>query len=341
MKKNALTGIIVLLVIFVVITVANSAFVVREGEQAVVTKFGQVVRSIRDADLYWKMPFVEKILRFDKRILEFDGSPNQIPTKGKKLIYVDTFARWQIEDPKQFLVSVRNEITAKSRLVIIDSATRTAITRHRLLEAVRNSNRPLTQDKEIEAVRKVDEQLAVDTATEGTEVLTDPGGEGTITVGREKIAKEILTNAQAEAEKVKWGVRLVDVKIKRINYGKEGDTTVRDRVFELMKSEREQIAQKYRSEGLEQRAEWLGRIQEEKNKILSKAYEEGETIKGQADAEAARVYAEAYGQDAEFYAFWKTLEIYRDDLAENSTMVISTDSDLFRYLRKAGLAGSR
>lgn len=341
MQKNTLTGIIVLLVVGVIIVVANAAFVVREGEQAVVTKFGQVVRSIRQAELYWKLPFVEKVLRFDKRILEFDGSPNQIPTKGKKLIYVDTFARWRIEDPEQFLVSVRNEMTAQSRLVIIDSATRTSITRHRLVEAVRNSNRPLTQDKEIEAVRKVDQELAVDAVTEGREVLADPEGEGAIEVGRQRITEEILQSAQEEAEKVKWGIRLIDVKIKRINYGKEGDTTVRDRVFELMKSERDQIAQKYRSEGLEQRAEWLGRIQEEKNKILSEAYKDAETIKGQADADAARIYAEAYGQDAEFYAFWKTLEIYRDNLSENSTLVISTDSDLFRYLRKAGLAGSR
>ena len=160
--------------------------------------------------------------------------------------------------------------------------------------------------------------------------------------------RKILEAARKHAQKgardkalKEYGIRLIVVKVKRINYGKEGDTTVRDRVFELMRSEREQIAQKYRSEGLEERAEWLGRIQKEKNKILSEAYEEAETIKGQADAEAAQIYADAYGEDAEFYAFWKTLEIYRDNLGGNSTMVVSTDSDLFRYLRKAGLAGSR
>jgi membrane protease subunit HflC len=340
MKKNVLTGILALLVVGAIIVVSNSAFVIREGQQVVVTKFGQVVRSIREAGLYWKTPFLETVRRFDKRILEFDGNPNQMPTEGKKLIYVDTFARWRIENPEQFLISVRNEMTAQSRLVIIDSATRAAVARHRLVEAVRNSNRPLTQDKDIEAVRQVDQQLVVEDGTEKSGLVITPESEGTIMVGRENIMKEILDSAKGKALK-EYGIRLIDVKVKRINYGKEGDTTVRDRVFELMRSEREQIAQKYRSEGLEQRAEWLGRIHQEKNQILSEAYKDAETIKGQADAEAARIYADTYGKDAEFYAFWKTLEIYRDNLGANSTMVISTDSDLFRYLRKASLVGSQ
>jgi len=305
----------------------------------VVTKFGEVVRSIRVAGLYFKTPFLEEVRRFEKRVLEWDGSPNQIPTKGKKLIYVDTFARWLIADPEQFLISMRNEETAQSRLDdIIDSATRKAITRHRLVEAVRNSNRPLTQDKEIEAARRqmeeVDADLAEKAEDEGGEL--DAAAEAPIEIGREQIMQEVLEDAAKEV--TGYGIRLVDVKVKRINYGKEGDTLVRDRVFERMRSEREQIAQKYLSEGLEQRAQWLGRIEQEKNEILSEAYREAETIKGQADAAAARIYAEAYGQDPEFYAFWKTLEIYRDTLSSNSTLVISTDSDLFRYLRQAGVA---
>ena len=340
--KGSVTAIITsILVLLALIVLWNSLFVVREGQQVVVTKFGEVQRSITDAGLELKIPFIERVRTFEKRILEFDGDPNQILTADKKLIFVDTFARWQIDDPEKYLKKVQGiEAQAQARMDgIIDGATRTLVTQYPLIELVRNSDRPLSLDKEIaEArlqVREVDVALEDQEDGDGADPdLSESVG------GREKIMKEILERAREEVTEL--GIRLVDVKLKRINYGNEsaGRVEVRNRVFERMISARRQIAQKYRSEGQEKRQEWLGRIQQEKDQIASEAYKEVETIKGEADAEAARIYAEAYGEDPEFYAFYKSLELYRQSLSSNSTLVISTDSDLFHYLKRAGLATS-
>lgn len=344
MKSKGWIALVGLVVVLGLLTFAAGAFVVREDEQAVITQFGEPVRTVREAGLHFRTPFLQEVRRFDRRILEFDGDPNKIQTNDKKRIYVDTFARWRISDPEKFLVSVRTEAEAQSRLDdLIDSATRTAIARHYLVEAVRNSNRALTPDKEIEEARRQLEEAAV-APLEGREEASEEDGEAPealrpgdvrIEVGREKIMEEILDIAAAQVGD--YGIELVDVRIKRINYGSASDQQVRRRVYERMASERRQIAQVYRSEGEERRAEWLGKTDREKNQILSKAYREAEEIKGEGEAEAARIYARAYGKDPDFYAFWKTLQLYPETLGDNGTLVISTDSDLFRYLNGAAV----
>ena len=332
MKSNAIAGFVTLVVFIGGLLFAMSAFVVHEGEQVVVTRWGKIDRTISTAGLNFKVPFMDELNSLEKRILEFDGDPEQTQTNDKKPISIDTFARWRIKDAGRFFETVRTEAAAQSRLsIIIDSATRKTIASHILVEAVRNSDRPLTQDKEIVEARQTTLPEGV-VSTESDVVTLD--ADVAIEVGREGIVTKIRQSATAELEQ--YGIELVDVKIKRINYGAK----VQAAVHERMRSDREQIGQKYRSEGLEQHAIWEGRMLQDQNEILSAAYKDAETIRGEAEAEAAKIYAEAYGEDPEFYAFWKTLEIYRESLRNNTTLVISTDAELFRYLRKAGLVPS-
>ncbi len=342
--KIATLIITVVVAIAGVVVLASAAFTVQESQQALITQFGRPVSgAIVDAGLHWKVPFVQRVHRFEKRLLEHDGEKTQIPTRDKKFIQLDTFARWRITDPLIFYQSVRDETGANEKLDdIIESETRDAISNHDLIEAVRNTNRTLVQDAEIEEAGG-----GLDSELEPTDVGVDDGdspdsslpsfrGEDlTIEIGREAISREILANA---AEKVSdFGIELVDVQIKSINYVPR----VQERVFERMISERERIAEKYRAEGSRLFSEFQGRIEKERNRILSEAYELAETLKGEAEAEATRIYAEAYGRDPEFYAFWRTLEIYRQNLGENVSLVISTDSDFFRFLRGAGLTPAR
>ncbi len=333
-KAGAIGVLAAVLVVVGLICLWAAAFVVSEGEQAVVTRFGKVVRVVKEeAGLYFKAPFVETVHKFQKRLLEFDGDPKQTQTNDKKPISIDTFARWRIVDPQKFFETVRDEPGARSRLTAsINSATVGAMARHRLVEAVRNTNRHLTQDKEVVAARAQMEEVDPGLATGDPDKDSAEVDDLTIEVGREKIAKEITDFASREVAEI--GVELIDVKIKRINYGDDG---VKKAVFDRMKSAREQIAQKYRSEGREQRSVWMGQIDQDRSKILSGAFRTAETRRGEADAEAARIYSDAYGKDPEFYAFWKTLQLYRETLGSNSTLVVSTNSDLFRYLQQGGV----
>jgi len=340
MKKPVAAIAIVVFAIIGLILVVESCYVLREGEQAVITEFGEPVgdKDITEAGLHFKMPFTQKVNRFEKRALEFDGDPDEFVTEDKKLIYVDTFARWRISDPRTFLKAVATEVGAQTRLDdIIDSASRTVIANHRLIEAVRNSDTALTEDPDIlEARQQLDRERAAALADtkerEGDtdEIVPDVVGQ-VIEKGREKICADILTRARQDVGE--YGIELLDVQIKRINYIQE----VERRVIERMMSDRQQIAEMLRSEGEEKRQSLLGEIEREKNKIMSEAYRQGEEIRGEAEAEAARVYAETYGRDPEFYTFWKTLELYRETLGANTTLVIGTGSDLFRTLRTQGV----
>jgi len=306
---KAMYVLLVVVIILGLIVLASGLYKVHMTEQVIITRFGKPVGDpINEPGLHWKRPFVEKVNRFEKRILEWDGDPNQIPTKDKKYIWVDTFARWRIVDPLKFFQSVRNEMGAHARLDdIIDAATRDSLTAHVLLEVVRNSNREMSMAEE-------EMQLA--------EEVKAP-----IQWGREKINHQILERASQMVPQ--YGIELIDVRIKHINYVEE----VRAKVYERMISERTRIAEKYRSEGQGKKAEIEGQMEKELQKITSEAYRKAQEIKGQADAEATSIYAEAYNKDPEFYSFLNTLETYKETLDEDSWLILTTDSDYLKYLK--------
>ena len=291
----------------------GSLFVVDETEQVIVLQFGRPIgEPITTAGLNFKIPFIQEVRKFDKRVLEWDGDENQIPTSDKKYIHVDTFGRWRIVDPLKYLQSVKgDELSAQSRLDdIIESATRNFISENLLLEAVRNTNR--------EMQTTIEEQGRIGTQRIVLEIKK----------GREQITREILAKA-AEAMP-EFGIELLDVRIKRINYIEE----VREKVYERMISERKRIAEKSRSEGQGRKAEIDGERQKEYQRISSEAYREAQKIKGRGDAEATRIYANSFGRDPEFYSFIETLESYKITMKSNTTLILSTNTEYLKYLKK-------
>ena len=305
------TYIIAAAALAVLLVVIDGAYTVSETEQVVITQFGEPVGKPKtEAGLYFKLPFIQKVHVFDKRLLEWDGDPNQIPTLDKKYIWVDTFARWRISDPLKFFQAVRTEAEAQARLDdIIDSITRDQVSSHRLIEVVRNSNRTM--------------ELASPELQQELEQTIEQ-----VKVGREQLTRNILK--QASKLVPNYGIQLVDVRIKRVNYVKE----VREKVYDRMISERKRIAEKYRSEGQGARAEIEGRMQKELKRIRSEAYRKAQEIKGKADAEATHIYAQAYNRDPEFYSFLTTLEAYKNSLKNNTRLIITTGSDFYKYLKK-------
>ncbi len=342
--KKGMVIVALIVLIPVLMVVYSGLYTVAEWEQVVIIEFGKPVdKPITKAGLHWKTPFIQVLHRFDKRVLEFDGQATEIPTGDKKFIFVDTFARWRIIDPLMFYKTVVNELRARSRLnEIINSETRDVISNYDLIELVRNTNRTMMQDREVLEATQGGLQAPAEPPVEGApaDAPDDSSDRGFsrdavphIEWGREALAEKILASA---GEKVGlFGIELVDVQIKEVQYVQ----SVRDRVFDRMKSERQQIASKYRAEGQKFSSQMEGSIVREQNRILSEAYREAETLKGEAEAEATRIYAEAYGRDPEFYQFWKTLEIYKEHVGDNFTVILGTDSDLFRYLKEVGLAG--
>ncbi len=305
-------GIWLILLIAATVLVYDSAFTVNETEQVVITQFGRIVgEAIKDPGLKFKLPFIQKAHVFNKNILEWDGEPGQIPTLDKTFIWVDAFARWRIVDPIKFFQTVNNRLNAMSRLNdIIDPAVRNFITSHKLIDAVRKSNREL------------------DTAEVGLEDLEKkPQSHYGITIGREKITQGILEQAQPKVDQ--FGIELVDVKIKGINYVEE----VRKSVYDRMIAERKQIAEKFRSEGKGEAQKVLGQKDKELQQITSEAYRIAQELKGKADAEATQIYAAAYGLDPDFYSFLQTLEVYNDSLDKSSSVLLSTDSELMKYFK--------
>lgn len=306
-SKLVISVVAVVAVLFVIFT---ASYVVDETEQVVVTQFGKVVgEPKKESGLYFKVPFIQSTTYFPKNLQLWDGDPGQIPTLGKTYIWVDTFARWRIVDPVKFFQTVNNTISAQGRLDdIIDPAVRNLITENRLIEAVRKTNREL------------------DTVEEGLEDVKERPSYK-IETGREKITKQILE--QARPKVAQFGIELVDVKIKRINYVEE----VRDSVYGRMIAERKQIAEKFRSEGKGEAQKIRGEKERDLKEIASEAYRKAQAIKGKADAESTKIYAEAFGVDPDFYSFIKTLEIYSDALDKDSSLVLSTDSEFFKYLK--------
>jgi membrane protease subunit HflC len=290
----------------------SSAYTLSENEQAVITRFGQPKGDpITKPGLHLKVPFADTVNRFDKRWLDWRGDPNQIPTKDKKYIWVDTFGRWRIVDPLRFFQRLRDERNAQSRLDdIIDGETRNAIASYALIEAVRSTNRAFEDD----------EYFA---QTEGAEALEK------VAVGRDKLTRQIRDRA---AEVVKeFGVELVDVQVRRINYVNE----VQVKVFDRMISERRRIAERSRSEGMGRAAEIRGQRERELKSIRSDAYRKAQETTGKADAEATKIYADAFGRDAEFYQFLRTLEAYPAAVDSSTSLFLSTDSEFYRYLRSS------
>jgi len=299
---------IAVVVIIGLIVLSGSLYTIKEGWQVVITQFGEPIgEPITQAGLYLKKPFIQKVNYFEKRLLTWDGSPTQIPTQDKKYIWVDTTARWKIVDALKFLESVGNERTALARLDdIIDSVTRDKITSHLLYEIVRDSNREFATT-----------ELGIQAGEEMSEVK----------LGRDKITRLILEDAAKIAPR--YGMELVDVRIKRLNYVEQ----VREKVYARMISERKRVAAQYRSEGQGKKAEIEGRREKELKKITSQAYRRAQEIKGKADAEATKIYAQAYSKDPEFYSFSKTLETYREALDKETTLVLTSETDFFKYLK--------
>ncbi len=289
----------------------DALYIVDEREQVIITQFGDPIgNAIKKAGLHIKIPFIQKVNVFEKRILEWDGEPKQIPSADKRYIWLDTFSRWQIEDPLKFFQTTRSEIFAHSRLDdVISGSTRDVISSNKLLDIVRNSNREMQFSEEVEL-------------SQIEEVTTD-----IINMGRSAIADEIFRIASPLVDE--YGIRLIDVKIKRINYVEE----VRLKVYDRMISERNKIAAKYRSEGQGKSAEILGKMQRELDKIKSEAYETSQKIKGRADAEAIKIYADAFNRDPEFYEFLKTLETYENTIDKKNTLIMTTDSEYYKFLK--------
>lgn len=310
----------------VFIALFSSAYTVDETEQVVITRFSKVDRVEKKPGLRFRWPIIEKKILYPKNLQEWDGDPGQIPTKDKTYIWVDTFARWKIVDPVLFFKTIGiNSNLAVNRLnEIIDPAVRNLITSNRLIEAVRNSNRELDTFEVFETGQVDDTAKIVETIKE------KPPTTYTVSVGRSKIDGMILLQAQDKLQK--FGIDLVDVKIKRIDYVEE----VRKSVYGRMIAERKQIAEKFRSEGKGEAQKILGDKELDLKRIESEAYRKAQEIKGKADGESTRLYAEAFGADPEFYSFVRTLEIYTESIGKDSSLVLSTDSEIFKYLKGYG-----
>jgi membrane protease subunit HflC len=297
--------------ILVAILLYSSVYALGETEQAIVTQFGRPVGGvISTAGLHLKLPLIQSVHRFEKRWLEYDGDPNEIPTRDKKYIWVDTYARWRIADALRFYQALRDERGAQSRLDdIVDGETRNAVASFDLIEIVRSSNRPFAT----------------------TEELADIGAEtmAKITTGREKIGQRILERAAKITPE--FGIELVDVRFKRINYTE----SVQQAVFQRMIAERKRIAERSRSEGQGRAAEIRGQKERDVLAASSVGYKSAQELKGKADAKATSIYARAYGRDPGFYEFWKSMETLQTALDKDATVILSTDSELLKYMKES------
>jgi modulator of FtsH protease HflC len=301
-------------------------FVVNETEQVVITQLGKPVgESITQAGLHFKIPLIQKANFFEKRIMKWDGSPNQIPTKDKKYIWVDSTARWRIKDSLLFLKRVGTIATAHSRLDgIIDSVVRDHVSNNDLVELVRSEGWE-------EAKQTLREAGIPDFQVLEMGRDSPQGGEASdyLTKGREKITREMVADASRLLPE--FGIELLDIRIKRINYVE----SVQLKVFDRMISERKRIAAQYRSEGEGERAAILGQMDREMAKITSEAFRKSQEIRGKADAEATRIYAMAYGKDPKFYELYRTLDFYKNFNNPRSSFILSTDADIFKYLKRS------
>jgi len=321
MKKISLLISIIVVIVILFVVIFGPLFTVQEGEQAVVVRLGKIVAVHQSAGLKWRSPFVDNVIRYPKKLMSWDGEPQRIPTKENQFIYVDTTARWKIIDPIKFYESVNSIEGAYGKLDdVIDSAVRTVISSNYLREAVRSSDEILNESKietfqtgEVENSSTL-QQLAI-TQTQYEKIEK----------GRRELAEEMKNLVSGITPT--FGIEVVDILPRQIKYSDE----LTESVYQRMIKERNQIAQAFRAYGEGKKAEWLGKLDNEKRTILSSAYAKGETIKGKADAEVSKIYADAYGKDASFFEFWKAIESYRKTMPSfNKTL--STDMDYFKYL---------
>lgn len=306
----AIGGLVVLIILI------SSAFIVDETQQVIITQFGNPVgEAITEPGIHFKIPIIQKANFFDKRFLEWDGDANQVPTKDKRFVWVDTYARWRISDPLLFLQRVHDERSAQARLDdFLDGETRNAVAGHNLVEIVRSTNRkPLVATDTLSG----DEDYAAIFPS--------------IEIGRDKITREILAAASKSIDSL--GIELLDIRFKRINYVEE----VQRKIYERMITERKRIADKYRSEGQGEASKILGDKERDLKEIQSEAYRKAQEIIGKADAEATAIYARAFNQSndsRDFYRFLKTMETYKNTFSEKDWLILSTDSDFYNLLKK-------
>ena len=325
MKQNNLQQkvfTVLFVIVVAVVLLSASTYVIPEGRQVVITQFGKPIKSVNEAGLHLKMPFIHEVRRIDLRILSWDGFPNQIPTKDKKYIEVDTTARWKITDPLKFIQTVQDERGARSRLdAILDGITRDVISNHNLVEAVRNSNNIL---EVIEARNKATKEAQKnDVFNEQEEFI---GEIESIEIGREKLSAMIIEKARSEL--LPLGIELIDVQLKRISY----EDSVQQKVYGRMISERERIAERIRSYGKGEKAKIEGKTQKDLQAIQSEAYKKVQEIRGSAEAEAIAIYAKALGQDPSFYRFIRSLEAY-DSLPKDTKLLLSSKSKFWKVLK--------
>ena len=315
---NKIKPVAILAVLFIATFVARSSiYTVSEVEQAIITQFGKPVGDpVRSAGLKLKLPFIQDVNLIDKRVLEWDGNPSDMPTKDKLYVSVDLFARWRIVDPLQYFLRLRDERSAQSRLDdVLGSETRNAVAKHELIEIIRTTK---------------DRVPLRDTALNDAGQQLDVGSLVPVQKGRKLVEQEIFAEA---AEKVRvFGIELLDIRFKRINYNE----SVRPKIYDRMISERRQIAERFLSEGNGEAARIRGNRVRDLNKIQSEAYRQVEQIRGLADAKATEIYAKAYNQSPQavaFYEFTRTMQSYKSIIGENTTLVLSTGSDLFKFLK--------
>ena len=308
MTNSTITKVIIVLGVLFVLS--SATYQVHEVNQVIITQFGEPSgEPVTEPGLHFKIPFVQQTNYFEKRFLEWDGNPNQVPTKDKRFIWVDTYARWRIVDPLRFFQRLRDELGAQSRLDdILDGETRNAVARYDLIEIVRSTNR--------------DPDTVQIESDEETAILDE------IQMGRQRIAAEILERAAGRTEDL--GIELLDLRLKRINYVAE----VQQDVFARMIAERQRIAAEFRSEGQGESARISGERERDLARITSEAYRTAEEIRGTADAEATSIYAAAYSRDPDFYAFTKSLETYEETMDASTFFMLGTDSELLKYLEQ-------
>src|SRR5919197_5150451 len=329
-NMNRVVAPLIMLVVLLMLIAGGTFYQVDETEQVVVTQYGRPTGDpITTPGLKIKVPFIQTVRRFDKRVLEWDGLPGQVPTLDTRFIVLDTTARWRIADPLRFLQSVGEERSAQSRLDdLINSAARDIISSHLLIQAVRTFARELPAEALEEAAGAPEEQRAP--AAAKPETTAPPTAQDV--PPEERLGRDTLTDLmvkRARQNVSNLGIELIDIRIKTINYVRD----VEQRVYERMISERRRIAARFRSEGDGASAKIRGEKERELDRIRSEAYRKAQETIGKADAEAARIYAEAYGQDPEFYAFYQTLDAYKQTLQKNASLLLTTGSDFYRYLK--------
>ncbi|MDZ7794108.1 MAG: protease modulator HflC [Spirochaetia bacterium] len=321
--KKLVTTLVVLLIIVVVFVLLGPFYIVEQGEQAVVTRFGKIVTTNVNPGLKFKVPVIDNVVKYSKKILSWDGDAQRVPTAENQFIWVDATARWKIADPQKFYEAVSTLEQGWARLDdVIDSTIRTVITSNNLREAVRNTNIINEMEATTEILQQQDEEVDEEELRELTQ--TERSYE-TVNRGREELSQEMFELAAELTPD--YGIELVDIIMRQIRYSDD----LTESVYSRMIKERNQIAEAYRSYGQGKKAEWLGRLENERKTVLSEAYQESEGIRGEADAEATLIYAEAYEQDPEFFEFWRSIESYRKTIPKFKK-TLTTDMDYFKYL---------